>query len=220
MYVEKESFYKTSSSVQHFNYGGEGVTKAFKPDPARPEVFVLYRKSEGAPLLSVGDSISLPKDGRAVEVSLVTGRRANKGEGDIMVSARTKYIEGEPKAQCAWEYEIGVPAGGLLESTEEFAFLAPEGGYTQKLAREFTPGDATWKGSERVSLYVKNKHAQYAYVVLSFIPRGDHFVEIVSRLNPSGSRQLEPSEKSFYEAVYRQDGLREFLLKERNYKFQ
>lgn len=220
VYAEKEGYYQTSSSVQHFNYGGEGLSKAFRPDPARPVVFVLYKKSGGVPLLSVEGGVSLPKDGSAVEISLMTGRRAKKGEGDIMVSMRTKVVDGKPNAQFPWEYEIEVPDGGLLETTDEFAFMAPDSGYSQKLSRKYIPGDESWRDIEQVYLYVKNRQAHYAYVDLSIIPRGDHFVHIISRLNPSGSRQLEPSEKSFYEAVYRLDGLREFRLKERNYKYQ
>ena len=84
-----------------------------------------------------------------------------------------------------------VPGGGLIQTDEEFPFLAPESGYQE--FDQWNVGATNWTESLDKQYYVKLRDGNFGRVKLRVIGvpgRADFRME--SFLNPSGSRNLEP----------------------------
>lgn len=209
--VTKDGYYEYQDARRGFQYAGPG--DHFAPDKDKPEIFRLRKKGQQEPLIITGGSIKLPKDGTPVEISLLNGRQTLQGQGDLVVRAWSETDKKAPHGEFPWRFVFEVPQGGLQPSKEEFAFKAPESGYTTKLEQQFIPSTQGWRSRLEGSSFLKNRDGHYALVHWEMIPGGSHFIYLRSRLNPTGSRVLEADEKSWYEAVSKGQGVYELVLR-------
>jgi|GEM_PF-1869976 len=209
--VKKEGYYQGKESFRSFQYAGPG--DHFVPNKDKPEIFRLRKKGQQAPLIITGGGIQLPKDGTPVEISLLNGRQAKQGQGDLIVRAWSETDKKTPNGEFPWRFVLEVPQGGLQANTEEFAFKAPESGYIPKLEQQFIPSTPGWRSHLEGESFLKNQDGNYALVHWEMIPGGSHFIYLRSRLNPTGSRVLESDEKSWYDAVSKGQGVFELVLR-------
>ena len=164
-------------------------------DPAKPYVFQLRKKGSTEPLIRINKSSLISKDGTPTEVDLKTENKALAGANVIKIECWTK--DGE-KNQLHnnylydWKCRVSVPAGGLIQSTNEFPFEAPLAGYqsADEINMPASLGSA-WNNQVIRNYFVKFNDGHYAYIEIAMVAAGDHFFQLTSLLNPSGSRNLE-----------------------------
>ena len=195
--VSKEGYYTSRSTPDGFHYSLENDT--FHADPQNPVIFSLRKKGVPEPLIHIAGiglrtmrDFLLAADGRPTEVSLRDGRLAPVGQGDLKVEFRA----GEPIApsEISWWCQVSVAGGGLMETSEEFPFLAPEYGYQE--FDQWSIASTNWTESLDKQYYVKLRDGNFGRVKLRVIgvPQRAYF-RMESFLNPSGSRNLEFDQK-------------------------
>ena len=194
VYVSKDEYYGFSTSHQFFEYA-RPYNGRIIPDPAKPYVFQLRKKGSTEPLIRINKSSLISKDGTPTEVDLKTENKALAGANVIKIECWTK--DGE-KNQLHnnylydWKCRVSVPAGGLIQSTNEFPFEAPLAGYqsADEINMPASLGSA-WNNQVIRNYFVKFNDGHYAYIEIAMVAAGDHFFQLTSLLNPSGSRNLE-----------------------------
>jgi hypothetical protein len=192
--VTKDGYYASRAGGLAFYYAGLNVN--FKPNSAKPEVFHLRKIGAAEPLIHVqaplggGKSFRMDTSGLPVDISIASGKAVELGHGDLRVECWTKHFSGNWKYD--WRCRITVVGGGLLGYTNEFPFEAPLDGYTpcDEINMPVSLGQ-DWGNAAQRSYFLHLANGNYGRVHLEIVPSGDHFFEIESYLNPSGSRNLE-----------------------------
>jgi hypothetical protein len=192
--VTKDGYYTSRADNNAFYYAGQNVN--FIPNSAKPELFHLRQIGMAEPLIHIqsplggGKDFRINKNGDPVEVSLTSGQKVKPGRGDLRVECWTE----EPKNgwKFDWRCRITVINGGIQQYTNEFPFLAPVSGYaaTDEIKMPVSLGEQWGLGAKR-NYFLVLSNGNYARMTFEMIAHGDHFFEMESLLNPSGSRNLE-----------------------------
>lgn len=154
--------------------------------------FRLKQKGVAEPLVHIKKAFRISKDGTRVYVDLLQGRISNADQGHAKVECWTFDHERDSAKRHDWKCRISVSRGGLLESTNDFDFVAPTAEYRPTELIEMPKTlEKEWKSEARRGFYVKLGTGTYGRMSFTMIAGGDHFFEIESFVNPTGSRNLE-----------------------------
>jgi uncharacterized repeat protein (TIGR03803 family) len=194
--VGKDGFYGTRDSKQYFKFGKMDAGAKHLPDPQRPVVFTLRKMGAGAELIStdfpigMGQHPQLRRDGTPVEIDMLRGGPAPAGSGQLKMEFWNDATNRNARI-FNWRLKLTVPGGGLVETQEEFPFLASESGYQCPLAIEMLATDKEWKSDLRTKYYVHLPDGKYGRVEVNLMAYNG-IIRVHSVVNPSGSRNLEP----------------------------
>jgi hypothetical protein len=170
-----------------------GPDKPVKTDATSPMIFHLRKKGAAEPLVYFERSYRLARDGTLKLIDLLTGR-TNSPTADLKVQAWTDEQHKDKEFRYDFRVRIEVMNGGLVESQEEFDYMAPETGYSNsyEINSPASLGDKWLERPVRRFLLQLRDGSIYGRMAFQMIPGGDHFCNIRVWLNPSGSRNLEP----------------------------
>ena len=163
VWVSKEGYYASHGGQKGFSYGW---LEGFKPDPQNPIVLNLRKNGTPESLVHIAGiglhtmrDFLLTADGKPTEVSLRDGRLASTGQGDLRVEFKAgQPIDGSP-SKITWDCQVTIPGGGLIQTSEEFPFLAPEGGYKESDA--WSVVSTNWTESMNKQYYVKLRDGNF-----------------------------------------------------------
>jgi hypothetical protein len=155
-------------------------------------LFHLRKRNEGAPLLMGEVRSTNPANGAPVRFDLLEdGRVSNKGQLEI---AAITNAEKYPPKVSDWSAKLSVLAGGLIESKSEFPFEAPEAGYQSSVEFNMRMGAPDWKRTVEKAFYVRfGSPPKYGHIKVR-INGSSQIVVVNYSVNPTGSRNLEPSD--------------------------
>ena len=133
----------------------------------------------------------LDTKGTPAEISLYTGQKVSRGEGQFRVQYWMEAPEDPSQRQFPWRCRITVPGGGLQATTEEFAFTAPEKGYSEAVEVVSESRPEAWSRKMDQSYYVRLPDGNYGRVKFNLVGSQNPFFGVEAFINPSGSRNLE-----------------------------
>ncbi|MEQ2008542.1 MAG: carboxypeptidase-like regulatory domain-containing protein [Limisphaerales bacterium] len=196
--LEKEGYAGSVKNPASFEFVHTHIPR-HAPDPQNPVVFRMWRKHGAEPMAFHDARIKIPYDGTAVVFDLVKGEQVlDPGQpGDLRVTLIRSPLNISPgQTRFDWQATIEAIDGGLIESHDEFMFLAPEGGYQPKIVLGAAANDPKWTANRKVSFYIHNRGGRnYGRVTLEFNagwwnqPKTGFGFQ--SFINPAGSRVLE-----------------------------
>jgi hypothetical protein len=193
--VSKNGYYGTGDArIRSFEYGDPSIG-IFVPEPAAPVIFHLRKKGSGEPLVTGLKLFGSRVDGSVSYVDLVQATNKPNPPGDLIVQFVRSERNSEGKFD--WSFALAAPDGGLIESTNEFMFIAPADGYQPKFEINHKAGDADWKRQEQHRFFVKSEGGQhYSRINITIIPAYNNGAayDLEWSLNPQGSRNLEPAQ--------------------------
>jgi len=192
--VSKEGYYAYSENRFAFEYAAFFDESYYQPNSKNPVVFRLRKKGDIPQELNGRRTLmGIKPTGEPHHIDLQTTRKTGSGQGDIAISI-TRTAPADVK-QYDWSASIeGVNGAGLLESTDEFMFEAPETGYQPGYSYKFAESDPAWKNQTSRKYFVRAREGNiYGRLEISFIPkyRESGAVDIKFFVNPTGSRNLE-----------------------------
>lgn len=189
--ASKPGFYSAADArLASFEYANP-ADGLFAPDPNNPVVFHLRKKGEAAQLIH-GLKLFGSREGTLSYVDLTTAKAALSPPGDLTVQCTRSERNADKKFD--WTFTLGVPGGGLIETTDEFMFLAPDGGYHPSFQINHRINDPDWTGQEKHKFFVKSQDGQhYARLVITIMPdySQNAAYDLEWYLNPNGSPNLE-----------------------------
>lgn len=167
-----------TQNVFSFNYGWFHDSYYHTPDPMNPVVFVMRRDRQGEALIVRGRQEAKLEKGTQV-------RSFPIGAGDVYVSV--ERLPDQTTNARYWNARVTVPDGGLLLTTDEFPYEAPEAGYATEYV--ITNGMSVM-GNQGGMFYVKTPKG-FGRVMVYYIPNMP-WVYVESWFNPNPmSRNLE-----------------------------
>jgi len=192
--VRKEGYYNIhGKSDAAFAYGvGVDPTRKAPPTKDNPAMFVLQRIGVTEPLLHIASrQYRMSKSGEPIEIDLKTGNLVAPGTGNLRLERWANDRNKDTKGHFDWGFRITAPQGGLAERKEQFAFEAPQEGYTEKIEIKMPASVAdTWSYAINRSYFVVMRD-HYALIKLDIYSGHDNAVLLEAFVNPTGSRNLE-----------------------------
>lgn len=196
--VSKDGYHTLEgSSGVGFEYAAFFEGNYHRPDPMNPVIFRLLKKLDPQPLIArhVSEYLPLGYDGEIYYYNVRTGslsRQAPASDALKFNFERSQSPQGKP---FDWKWKVEVVKGGLLETKEEFAQLAPEEGYVISWEVSHTADAQPFRRSAQVRFFVRLAEDCYARVEIllshpNLRSEGPNLT-VNSFLNPSGSRNLE-----------------------------
>ena len=161
VWVGKEGYYASHRGQWGFSY-----LNGFLSDPMNPVVFVLRKKGKGESLITssfptgMGQIAQLHHDGTPVEIDLFNGTQVPAGSGQLKLEF-WRAITNQNANIFDWKCQLTVPSGGLVETPEEFAFQAPEGGYQSPVVIDMLATNENWRGEIRSKYYLQLPDGKY-----------------------------------------------------------
>lgn len=194
--ASKQGYYAYQPFGAAFYYAGQNQN--FVPNAANPVIFRLKKKGVTEPLVHIqapmggAKGFRITRDGTPLEVSLMTGKAVALGQGDLRVECQTDD-QGKPSGQkYNWKCQISIPNGGLVQSADDLDFEAPIDGYHASDVIDMPATlETDWSSHVRRSYFLKLANGNYARMSFEMVAGGDHFFQMESFLNTSGSRNLE-----------------------------
>ena len=160
-----------------------------------PVIFKMWKEGNKESLIGGSHVFGIDSDGSIYTLNLLTGKKGGPdAEGDLRV-AITRPNDADPKDKFQWSFTIAGIGGGLLESDDEFMYLAPESGYTPQFEMHLNPIDPLWKSSVTKQFYISTRNGQIfgnMQVTIHSIYNVHSALEINYSVNPNGSRNLQP----------------------------
>jgi hypothetical protein len=193
--VDKEGYYSSRKNPPGFKYGSFAIDD-FSPDPRNPVIFHLWKKGKGEALINKdfppGMQIAqLRHDGTPIEIDVLNGQKAAAGAGQLKLELWRDVSQKNAKI-FDWKLDVSVPGGGLTKTEDEFAFEAPQEGYQPTLVIEMPATNQNWREEITSKYYIHLPDGKFGRIDFEFSSYNGVFT-VHSVLNPSGSRNLEPS---------------------------
>jgi hypothetical protein len=186
--------YEPSEQVTRGTYWYWRDKDPYRPDADNPKLFHMWKKAGAEKLVRKGIGHAIRYDGTPSTFDLLTGSAAS--QGDLRVSlVRNPQLIVYGQRDYEWTATIEVPDGGVIASTAEQMYLAPVGGYQNKVIVHMPANDPQWTNLKDVAVYLKLRDGKYyGRAKLEFMVGSDRETtpfSITSFVNPSGSRNLE-----------------------------
>ena len=194
--LEKEG-YEPSPRVtrQSYWYWSSGLPQKYTPDLRHPEIFRMWKDAGAERLVRKGIASPLRYDGTPTTLDLVNGSASNTGDLRVTLMRNPQQIV---SGQHNYEWTLTVEAlnGGLIESSDEQMYRAPDEGYQSKLVVHMPANDPNWADEKSFNLYVKLRGNLYGRAEVKALVGSDRATTpfyVTSFINPRGSRNLEYS---------------------------
>jgi len=161
----------------------------FSDSPERAEMFRMHNKGRPVPLVHHVDGVNVPLDGTPTALDL---RATDYGQkiGRLVIQAYGTPPPRYNQQPFDWNVTVSVPAGGLIEYTDRFDFVAPEGGYQASAAFAYPKETAGWTDTVSKNFFVKLPSG-YARLNIYLRAKRPLFFSIEYDYNADGSRNLE-----------------------------
>lgn len=193
--VSKEGYYAPHRGQWGFHYAfGDKIS----PNPQNPVVFHLHKKGTPEPLIHIAGiglhtmrDYLLAADGRPTDISLLTGQLTPEGQADLQLAFQAGPPLDNYPSRITWQCQVTIPGGGLVQTSDEFPFLAPDNGYQTSDLWNITV--TNWTEEVNQQYYVKLRNGDFGRVRIRVIGTGRPFFRMESFVNPYGSRNLEPA---------------------------
>jgi hypothetical protein len=184
----------TLNEVTHADYyastkNKDGIGYALGRDPNVPDVpekawvFRMYKKKVPVALISGSEGLKASINGAPGVIRL--GR-----QGQVQVEAWANPPAAYTGKSFDWRVRFSVPGGGIIESTQEFNFEAPQNGYNPSVEINMTSSQKNWAESVRKT-YILNLGKAYARMNVYVNAGQQIFVSADYLINPTGSPNLE-----------------------------
>ncbi len=194
--IAKTGYILTKRTPKSYLYGP--LDDHYIPNSLVPVVFHMWRTNGSVPLYEVRFQMSIPQDGTILSFDLRRNKRVTlpTEDTDLRITLNQHAPPGQRNARTPfdWSFVLEVPDGGVIETQDEFLYLAPEQGYQPKWSVDYPKDVAPWKARRVVSFYLHNRAGQqYGQLTMDFRPEaGDRtgYLAVQGYLNPNG-RVLE-----------------------------
>ena len=193
--IAKAGYELKSKQLLSYDYKG---SSGFKPDPANPVIFKMWKQSGAEPLYAYEISTRIPINANPVAFNLTDYLRsgAGKDQSDVQISVEqgaVTRVAGKPRFD--WKFVVAAVGGGVQMAGDEFLNLAPEKGYFNTVEIVSSMVDPEWKSVKLANIYYKSGDGQKFGVLTIKVAIIDNSptcrLEIVSKVNPRASPNLE-----------------------------
>jgi hypothetical protein len=166
-------------------------TKGYFPDSEEhAELFRMHSKGIPVPLVHRRGGANVPENGGSIPV-IFYGQQDNQAIGTLQIEAAGNTPKNWSPTPYDWSVRLTVPNGGLVESTNQFDFVAPDSGYQPSIEIDMKKDQQGWSDTVNKSYFVKLVNG-YARMNIHMRAKTPLYSSFDYYYNPDGSQNLEP----------------------------
>ena len=187
-YVPKKEFGRA------FEYAEPLAPGYHRPNRDSPVVFRIRRKGTTEPLLAAQKLFGFKVDGTPFYIDLISGKKFAQSPPRWDLAVRFNRSTLDVNHKFDWSVAFEVSEGGLLETNEEFMFLAPIDGYQHTIEITQFAANPDWTRQASKKFFLKSRSGQiYGRIEMTIMPwyQKETAIDILYFLNTNGSRNLE-----------------------------
>ena len=193
--VGKDGYEPSLMNKWSFVYYDSSPSSIFKPDPNSPVVFRMWKKVGAESLIHAEKFYGIIPDGRVYGIDVMAGKKIEgQGVGDFTVKIQRPADVKWGQHGYDWSFMIEGLDGGIVETSDEFMYRAPERGYQAHYEFSMAANNPQWKETIGKQFYLKSRggkvYGRMQVEVLSNYQDKAVF-SVKYFVNPSGSRNLE-----------------------------
>jgi hypothetical protein len=204
--LSKEGYLYASGRIRTYTYLSD-APPIFKPDPAHPEVFDVWKRGKSAKRLVgfIGSVSNVGTGEESVSInfgqSMIRTRKGHLDDADVIVSAThsepsdSNAVNGLP-SHYDWSFRFEVPSGGVQVTNAAYPYLAPDNGYEVVYEFRMRAEDANWASEKPLVLFIKSGSPPVYKAIYAGIRCSKPFriseLSVSGWKNPDGSRNLQP----------------------------
>ncbi|HXI72513.1 MAG TPA: hypothetical protein VNN22_19390 [Verrucomicrobiae bacterium] len=183
--LSHSNYYPYPDNSTGFNVRSRPRDGVVEDSEAHARIFRMHSKGHPVPLLFRSGGFHAPHDGSTTNYPLRGNTRA-----EILGQLQIQGWSGlrSDTNSYDWKVQLNLPNGGIIETTNNFDFIAPETGYAGSVNFEVGGSESTRK------IFFLRLPTGYVRFKLLVIMGKDMFVTADYYFNPDGSRNLEPNQ--------------------------
>ena len=191
VWLGKDGYYSSHKGQMGFLYAlGQEI---HSPDPRNPVIFRLRKKGQGVELITSDNgvrpnlAIRIPKNDTPVRVDCFQKQASLAGELEIR--------QNKPpwREATEWSFRMSIPDGGFVENEDEFQFEAPASNYPSAVEYRFTKSETNWTTHVTKQFYITfGQPRRFGWLRIES-NLAQETIFLTYAINPSGARNLEPS---------------------------
>jgi hypothetical protein len=195
--VSKVDYYASQKDTNSFHYAVPNDNQIYSPDQLSPAVFHLWKKGQGAELVTSQNgmrpdlAVRVPINGDLVSVDLLAKKVVANGDLEL---SQIKPDRLNLQQATNWSFHISIPTGGFVEEDDAFPFTAPATTYQPAIDFNFVKGEPDWVTQFTKTYYIEfGQPAKYGWLQIDAnISQQTVFLRYA--INPTGSQNLEPAQ--------------------------
>lgn len=191
--VTKEGYEASPVNRWSFAYYDSSPSSIFKPDADAPVILKMWKKAGAERLIVASKFYGIVPDGRIYGIDMLKGQKVEGGSGDFRVRIK-RPAQTSPQTKYSWSFTVEGVDGGIIETADEFMYLAPENGYQPAYTYAVEYSAAGWSDRASKRLFVKSRNGQvYGRMEVEVMAnyQGKAVFSVKYFANPAGSRNLE-----------------------------
>jgi len=189
--VQKHGYELSQKAKRGYRFGS--IPDDYKPDPANPVVFKMWKHQHPEPLVVGSKFYGIIPDGRSYTIDFLQQKKTDgiNPSGDIIIRINRPAII-PPRTRFNWSFSIEAIDGGIIHTEDDFLYRAPESGYQTKYDFKMEATNSYRYSNQQ--FYLKSRGGQaYGRFVVEVIPdyKDGGAFNVQYFINPAGSRNLE-----------------------------
>jgi hypothetical protein len=192
--IDKKGYELSNQVKKAYTYYTGVPQERFKSNASNPVIFHMWGKIGAETLIAASKFYGIVPDGRPYGIDMLKGQKIEgKKTGDISVSIK-RPAQIVPQSKYPWSFTIDAVEGGVLETSDEFMYQAPENGYQSTFTYTIDATDPNWRETVKKKFYVKSRNGQvYGRMEVEMMSsyQDKAVFNVQYFVNPAGSRNLE-----------------------------
>jgi hypothetical protein len=164
----------------------------FSDSEEKAELFRMHSKGHPVPLVHRRGGTDVPENDGARTVEFY-GQQDKQVVGTLQIEASGDAPKNWSPTPYDWAVRLTVPGGGLVESTNQFDFVAPDSGYQQSVEIDMAKDQVGWSDTLNKSYFVQLPNG-YLRMKIHMRAKTPLYTSLEYFYNPDGSRNLEPAQ--------------------------
>jgi hypothetical protein len=164
----------------------------FSDSEETADIFRMHSKGHPVPLVHRRGGADVPVNSGSIAVKFY-GSQDKEVIGILQIEASGNTPKNWSPTPYDWSARLTVPGGGLVESTNQFDFVAPDSGYTESLKLDMNKNQPGWSDTINKSYFVKLPNG-YLRMGIHIRAKTPVYTSLEYYYNPDGSQDLEPAQ--------------------------
>jgi hypothetical protein len=187
--VSHSDYYSYPDNSTGFSKGSLPRKGYFSDTEDKAEIFRMHRKGNSVPLVHRRGGADVPVNAGLATVNFY-GEQDRQVMGTLQIQARGDTPKNWSPTPYDWSVQLTVPNGGLVESTNQFDFLAPNTGYQSVIEIHMDKTQPVWSDTVVKTYFVKIATG-YLRMGIRMRAKTPLYVSVDYYYNPDGSTNLE-----------------------------
>jgi hypothetical protein len=192
--IQKHGYELSQKVKRGYRFGA--IPDDYKPDPANPVVFKVWKHQHPDTLIHLAWHGKVPCDGTINRFDLSSGNLSTNGNLEIICSRIPVNLPPANINPFTYKLQIIVIGGGIRATDDEFTYLAAENDYSSSLSFGQTADTVKWNRNTPIpkDYYIKTADGHYGRLSLKWdlaYAQSPTILKWECFINPTGSRNLE-----------------------------